>query len=187
MKNPRRNIPRAIRSVYIRLLLFYIGGVTVMGLLVSSNDSRLNLASTSGTAAASPFVIAINNAGIKVLPSVCILYKFLVEAPFTTDAAHRSSTQLSYHPPGLLQTATSIAVRGRCVRTIWDSFFCCVSTHVIVPDGLALNRRAPSIFLKTTSHGLPWASVAFSAIFGLLAFMGISTGSGRVFGWFVNM
>ena len=30
-KNPRRNIPRAIRNVYIRLLLFYIGGVTIIG------------------------------------------------------------------------------------------------------------------------------------------------------------
>ena len=68
MKNPRRNIPKAIRNVYIRLLLFYIGGVIVIGLLVPSNDPRLDIA--DGTAAASPFVLAINNAGIKVLPSV---------------------------------------------------------------------------------------------------------------------
>lgn len=68
VKNPRRNIPKAIKRVYIRLLLFYIGGVTVIGLLVPSNDDRLNL--NDGTAAASPFVIAISNAGIKALPSV---------------------------------------------------------------------------------------------------------------------
>ncbi|KAI0681575.1 hypothetical protein C8T65DRAFT_598467, partial [Cerioporus squamosus] len=42
-KNPRRNIPKAIRNVYIRLLLFYIGGVFVIGLLVPSNDKRLNI------------------------------------------------------------------------------------------------------------------------------------------------
>ena len=68
-KNPRRNIPRAIRNVYIRLLLFYIGGVAIIGLLVPYTDDRLNLA--TGTAAASPFVIAIQTAGIKGLPSVC--------------------------------------------------------------------------------------------------------------------
>ena len=68
VKNPRRNIPKAIRRVYVRLLLFYIGGVAVIGLLVKSTDPGLNIA--DGTAAASPFVIAINNAGIKVLPSV---------------------------------------------------------------------------------------------------------------------
>ncbi|KAH8988821.1 amino acid permease-domain-containing protein [Lactarius akahatsu] len=67
-KNPRRNIPKAIRRVYIRILLFYIGGVTVIGLLVPSNDPGLALG--TGTAAASPFVIAIKRSGIKALPQV---------------------------------------------------------------------------------------------------------------------
>lgn len=70
-KNPRRNLPKAIKRVYIRILLFYIGGVTVIGLLVPSNNPGLT--SNSGNAAGSPFVIAIQTAGIKVLPSVSIL------------------------------------------------------------------------------------------------------------------
>lgn len=44
-------------------------GTIIIGLLVPSDEPRLNLG--SGTAAASPFVIAIHNAGIKGLPSVC--------------------------------------------------------------------------------------------------------------------
>ncbi|ESK87568.1 amino acid transporter [Moniliophthora roreri MCA 2997] len=67
-KNPRRNVPKAIKKVYIRLLLFYIGGTFVISLLVPSNEPRLNLSGT--TAAASPFVIAIQNAGISGLPHV---------------------------------------------------------------------------------------------------------------------
>jgi hypothetical protein len=55
----------------IGILLFYIGGVTVIGLLVPSNSRGLG--TSSQTAAASPFVIAIQNAGIKSLPSVCNL------------------------------------------------------------------------------------------------------------------
>jgi len=73
-KNPRRNIPRAIKRVYIRILLFYIGGTLIIGLLVPSNSTGLDLA--NGTAASSPFVIAIQNAGIKALPSIinaCLL------------------------------------------------------------------------------------------------------------------
>ncbi|KAG8219965.1 amino acid permease [Butyriboletus roseoflavus] len=72
-KNPRRNLPRAIRRVYIRVLLFYILGVFVIGLLVPYTNQQLILA--SGTAA-SPFVIAIETAGIKSLPSIinaCLL------------------------------------------------------------------------------------------------------------------
>ncbi|KIJ21581.1 amino acid-polyamine-Organocation superfamily protein [Paxillus involutus ATCC 200175] len=72
-KNPRRNLPKAIRRVYIRILLFYILGTTVIGLLVPSNNQQLVI--ESGTAA-SPFVIAIQKAGIKSLPSIinaCLL------------------------------------------------------------------------------------------------------------------
>ncbi len=67
-KNPRRNLPKAIKRVYIRILLFYISGVTVIGLLVPSNDPGLHL--TTSNAAKSPFVIAIKRAGISGLPSV---------------------------------------------------------------------------------------------------------------------
>ncbi|KAF7331999.1 Amino acid permease [Mycena kentingensis (nom. inval.)] len=73
-KNPRRNLPKAIKRVYIRILLFYIGGVIIIGLLVPSSDPGLNL--NSGDAASSPFVIAIKRSGIKALPSIinaCLL------------------------------------------------------------------------------------------------------------------
>jgi len=66
-ENPRRNVPKAIRRVFYRILLFYVGGVIVIGWLVPYNDSRLLGAST---AASSPFVIAIENAKIKALPSI---------------------------------------------------------------------------------------------------------------------
>ena len=68
-ENPRRNIPKAVRRVYFRLLVFYIGGVFVIGLLVPSNNPLLDI--NSENASAAPFVIALNQAGIKGLPSVC--------------------------------------------------------------------------------------------------------------------
>lgn len=58
----------SIRRVYVRILLFYIGGVAVIGLLVPYTNPDLNL--DTSTAAKSPFVIAIKAAGIKGLPSV---------------------------------------------------------------------------------------------------------------------
>lgn len=67
-RDPRTNVPRAIKNVYIRILLFYIGGVFAIGIIVPSNDPRLAL--NAGSALASPFVIAIETAGIKALPSV---------------------------------------------------------------------------------------------------------------------
>ncbi|KAI0661389.1 amino acid permease [Cubamyces menziesii] len=143
VRNPRRNIPKAIKRVYIRILLFYIGGVTIIGLLVPSSDKRLNIA--DGTAAASPFVIAISNAGIKVLPSI-------INAAILTSAWSAANSDLYSSSRALY--------------------------------GLALNGNAPSIFLKVTRHGLPWVSMLACASIGLLAYMGLQGGSGRVFSWY---
>ena len=62
---PRRNIPKAARRYVWRLLLFYGMGSFIIGVTVSSNNDRL-LAPDSN-ASASPFVIGIQQAGIKGL------------------------------------------------------------------------------------------------------------------------
>ncbi|KIJ65409.1 hypothetical protein HYDPIDRAFT_27419 [Hydnomerulius pinastri MD-312] len=67
-ENPRRNIAKAVRRVFYRILIFYILGVFITGLLVPYNDP--DLLQSTGTAAESPYVIAMMRAGIKVLPSI---------------------------------------------------------------------------------------------------------------------
>ncbi|KAJ6510147.1 amino acid permease, partial [Mycena vitilis] len=145
-KNPRRNLPKAIKRVYIRILLFYIGGVIVIGLLVPSNDPGLNL--SNGTAASSPFVIAIKRSGIKALPSI-------INACLLTSAWSAGSSDLYTSSRALY--------------------------------GLAVAGNAPRIFLKTLPNGLPIVSITFCSLFACLAFMGVTSGSGKVFGWFANM
>ena len=70
--NPRRNIPKAVRRVFWRILFFYVLGSLAIGVLVPSDDARLLSArkTNSSTGAASPWVIAIQSAGIPVLPSI---------------------------------------------------------------------------------------------------------------------
>ena len=71
-KNPRRNLPKAIRRVFWRLLLFYVFGSLAVGVLVPYNDPHLLAALATGApgAASSPWVIAIQRAGIPALPSI---------------------------------------------------------------------------------------------------------------------
>lgn len=114
-------------------------------MLVPSNDSRLSL---NSTAAGSPFVIAIVNAGIHGLPSV-------INAAFLTSAWSAASSDLY------------------------------ISSRALY--GLSLSRNAPAIFRKTTARGLPLAAILTCSAFSLLAYMGSSSGAGKVFGWFVNM
>lgn len=67
-KNPRQAIPTAAKRIFWRVFLFYVLTMFMVGLVVPSNDPEL-LRST-GTAAQSPFVIAAQRAGIKVVPSL---------------------------------------------------------------------------------------------------------------------
>ncbi|KAK4621235.1 putative proline-specific permease put4 [Fulvia fulva] len=71
-ENPRYNIPKAVRRVFWRILIFYVLAIFLVGMCVSSEDPRLLNAITEGApgAAASPFVIAIVNGGMPVLPHI---------------------------------------------------------------------------------------------------------------------
>ncbi|KIL95138.1 hypothetical protein FAVG1_02070 [Fusarium avenaceum] len=68
--NPRKSLPTALKQVFWRITLFYIVALTLVGLLVPHNDPRLVGGTSDADASASPFVIAIEEAGIQVLPSV---------------------------------------------------------------------------------------------------------------------
>ena len=68
--NPRKALPIAVKQVFWRITLFYIAALTVVGLLVPYTDERLLSAQSKADAKASPFVIAITNAGIAGLDSV---------------------------------------------------------------------------------------------------------------------
>lgn len=67
-RSPRHAIPMAARRIFVRILLFYVVTIFMVGLVVPSTDKSL-LGST-GTASQSPFVIAARDAGIKVVPSI---------------------------------------------------------------------------------------------------------------------
>ncbi|OJJ42945.1 hypothetical protein ASPZODRAFT_136807 [Penicilliopsis zonata CBS 506.65] len=67
--NPRKTLPAAVKQVFWRITLFYVVSLTLVGLLVPYTNPHLITASTVD-ASASPFVIAIRNAGISGLDSV---------------------------------------------------------------------------------------------------------------------
>jgi amino acid transporter len=147
--NPRRVIPRAIKLTFFRILIFYVVLVFLLGMLVPYNSDKLLAANKhSNSAAASPFVVAISNSGIKVLPGLfnaCVLI-------FVFSAANSD-----------LYIAS---------RTLY---------------GLAHEGKAPRIFKRTDTRGVPIYALALSVAFCLLAFLGVKTSSYTVFGYFVNL
>lgn len=70
-KNPRKNLSDAFKTVLYRLVIFFIGGALSVTILLAYNDPHyVKLAETSSNAASSPYVVAMQNMGIKVLPSI---------------------------------------------------------------------------------------------------------------------
>jgi amino acid transporter len=147
--NPRRVIPRAIKLTFFRILLFYVVLVFLLGMLVPYNSDKLLAANkNSNSAAASPFVVAIEISGIKVLPGLfnaCVLI-------FVFSAANSD-----------LYIAS---------RTLY---------------GLAHEGKAPRIFRRTDTRGVPIYALGLSVAFCLLAFLGVKTSSYTVFSYFVNL
>ena len=72
IQNPRRTIPRVAKLIFFRLVGFYVLGVLAVGILCSSRDPRLMgaIENNDAGAAASPFVIGIQNLGISGLPDL---------------------------------------------------------------------------------------------------------------------
>ncbi|KAM6480293.1 amino acid transporter [Trichoderma sp. SZMC 28011] len=73
-QRPRTYIKTAFKTIYIRFGVFFIGSALAVGIILPYNDKTLaDLVSGgkgSGTAAASPYVIAMQNMGVSVLPHI---------------------------------------------------------------------------------------------------------------------
>ena len=69
---PRKTSPRAIRLTFYRILVFYCLSVLLIGMIVPWNSDRLLFVSRQPTTgdAASPFVVAAEIAGVKVVSQI---------------------------------------------------------------------------------------------------------------------
>lgn len=92
-RSPQRAIPRACKRVFARIAVFYVLAVLIVGMLVASDDDRLN--DESGTAAQSPFVIAASAAGLPAIPSV-VNAVVITSAWSSSNQALLSGTRVLY-------------------------------------------------------------------------------------------
>lgn len=67
--NPEKNVPKAIKSVFWRILLFYVGSIFVVGTLIPFTSPDI-LGGGIGNVAASPMTLVFKNAGFAAAASV---------------------------------------------------------------------------------------------------------------------
>ncbi|MBD4578036.1 gamma-aminobutyrate permease, partial [Xanthomonas citri pv. citri] len=68
-EDPEKNVPKAIRTVFVRILLFYVGAITVVGFLIPYTSPHL-LGSDVEDISISPFTLVFENAGVLAAASV---------------------------------------------------------------------------------------------------------------------
>lgn len=119
---PRRNIPKAARRFTWRLALFYGVSSLIIGCIVKSTDPRL--LSEKSNASASPWVIAIQNAGIGGLNHV-INFCILTSAWSAGNAFLYSGSRILYslslsnQAPKFFAVTTKSGVPYRAVLGTW--------------------------------------------------------------------
>ncbi|KAJ5908726.1 Amino acid/polyamine transporter I [Penicillium taxi] len=165
-ENPRRNIPKAVRRVFWRIAIFYVGSIFLVCLCVSSRDPRLLNALDSGAngVGASPFVIAIENGRIKVLPSI-INAVVLTSALSAGNSFFYASTRILY----------ATALDGKAPRILTYGRFgvpyACVAVSAALSLLVYLNVSSSSaeVFfwisnLSSVSTLVVWSSVSITYI-----------------------
>jgi amino acid transporter len=97
-KDPTKEIPRASKQVVWRICIFYLVNLFLIGLIVPENSPLYTGEGSSSRH--SPFVIAIQLAGIKVLPSIfnaVILIAVMSVANSCTFGSTRTIQALAAH------------------------------------------------------------------------------------------
>lgn len=145
-ENPSRDVPRAINTVFWRILIFYIGTILVVSFLIPYTDPHLLQASSSNIAM-SPYTIVFERAGLAIAAS-------LVNAVLLTSVLSAGNTMM-YGQSRMLYA-------------------------------LAKEGKAPHIFAKTNSRGIPMNGLLVGVAIGLLAILSNFLGD-VVFSWLVNI
>ncbi|KAH8697458.1 amino acid permease/ SLC12A domain-containing protein [Talaromyces proteolyticus] len=160
-RNPSQNIPKAIRRVFWRLLFFYVFGALAVGVLVPYDDAHLLYASSS--TAKSPWLIAISNAGIRVLPHI-------LNAVMITSAASSANANLytgSRYLFALAQQGQAPKILLRCTERGVPMYCVAITGLVGLLTYMTVSSGGATVFhwfssLTTIAYLLTWTCICYS-------------------------
>ncbi|KAF1849302.1 uncharacterized protein K460DRAFT_365186 [Cucurbitaria berberidis CBS 394.84] len=157
--NPRKNIPKAVRRVFWRILAFYVLGSFIIGVTVSSNDPQLSDSSAKG-AQGSPWVIAMKNAGIPVLPHI-------INAVILTSATSSGNAFLytgSRYLFGVAQNGQAPKFLLTCTKSGVPYYCVAITASIALITYMSVSTGANTVFLwfqnlTTIAQLFTWCSI----------------------------
>jgi yeast amino acid transporter len=145
-ERPRQTIPKAVRRVSKRIVIYYVGAIFVLGLNVSSDDPVLKSYVTNPEGSyQGPFVLMVQRANISGLDH--ILNAISIVATLSVANANLYVTVIL---PQIKANSKS--------RTLY---------------ALATEGHGPAIFKRMNSYGVPWVALVASSSPAGLAYMSI--------------
>jgi len=160
-ENPLKNIPKAVKRVFWRILFFYVLGSLAIGMIVSSNDE--DLTSDKPGAFASPWVIAIKRAGIKGLDHV-------INAVILTSASSSANAFLytgSRYLFGVAQNRQAPKIFLKCTKHGIPVYAVALTASISLLTYMVVSSGAKVVFgwfqnLTTVAQLITWVCICIS-------------------------
>ncbi|KAL1919994.1 uncharacterized protein VTP21DRAFT_1140 [Calcarisporiella thermophila] len=160
-QNPKKNVPRAIRSVFYRILLFYVLAILMIGLCIPTDDPNLLNAGNVQDVAIAPFTIVFNKAGWSIaahIVNAVVLTSVLSAGNSSLYAASRTLCALA-------REGRAPSIFGRVTRwgaPLWALLASCLLGALCM---LAAVFQASQVFtwllsLTSITGYISWAGIA---------------------------
>ncbi|OJJ59919.1 hypothetical protein ASPSYDRAFT_1175351 [Aspergillus sydowii CBS 593.65] len=162
-KSPRFSVAHAVFLIPIRVTVFYLISVALIGVLISPYNGNL-LGSDSGVAS-SPFVIAINQAGIEGLPDVLNVAIIFAVAAIAAESFFIASRILqSMAHQGIIPAWVSkVDSRGRPRISLAITSFLCVTLTYINLSGEGITGFKWLSQIASTGYFMVWLVISITS------------------------
>jgi len=162
--NPRKNIPKAVRRVFWRILFFYVLGSFFIGVCIDSNHKNLTDKNLKG-GAKSPWVIAMQEAKIKGLPHI-------INAVIFTSAASSGNAFLytgSRYLFGVAQIGQAPRFLLKCTKAGVPIYCVLVTASFSLLTYMSVSAGANKVFtwfqnLVTIAQLFTWCSICLAYV-----------------------
>lgn len=146
-EDPKRNIPKAMRQVFWRILLFYIFAIFIISVLIPYDDPNL-LRNDETDISVSPFTLVFQHAGL--LSAAAVMNAVILTSVLSAgNSGLYASTRMLY--------------------------------------ALAKEGKAPKMFSRLSSSGVPRFALIATTIIAMLCFLTSMFKDQQVYLWLLNM
>lgn len=174
-RNPRQSIPTATKNIYVRIVIFYIVAIFLVGLNVYSGDPRLLRYFANESKPDSS--VELQNRVIALIGGNHCDSEIIDWGGFTNG--NQSPWVIAIQSAGLCTFASAVNAFLLYFALTAASSQLYVSSRTLY--FMAIQNKAPSCFSLCTKRGVPYMSVLFTASFGLLSYLSVQNNTALIF------